>query len=152
MSVITGQRSEQTFGPDSRAEAIPWPYEKSTQVAYATSKALALKHAGEFINREKPAFDVIHIHPFVVLGRDDLALTSQAVDAGSNAYALGPILGRKIDTPFIVSVTDVSDVALAHIRALNPSVPGNRSFLLSNTGDEGYSVSTFYQTCAQDVS
>ena len=136
--IITGQHSDQTFGPYLRAEATSWPYEKSTRVACATSKTLALKHTEDFINREKPAFDVIHIHPFVVLGRDDLALTSQSVDAGSNAYALGPILGREIDTPSIVSVTDVSDFALAHIRALNPRVSGNRSFLLSNTGDEGY--------------
>ena len=142
--IITGQHSDQTFGPYLRAEATSWPYEKSTRVACATSKTLALKHTEDFINREKPAFDVIHIHQFVVLGRDDLALTSQAVDSGSRAYALGLILGGKTDSPFISSVTYVSDVALAHIRALNPRVPGNRSFSLSNTGGEGHSVGTLY--------
>jgi hypothetical protein len=37
-------------------------------------------------------------------------------------------------------------VALAHVRALDPKIAGNQSFLLSNTGEEGYTVSTALTT------
>jgi nucleoside-diphosphate-sugar epimerase len=128
------------YGPDSRAEPVPPPYMKNTQVAYNVSKILALKRAEEFIASEKPNFDAIHIHPVVVLGRDELALTSRDMTTGSNVYALDPVRGVSSTTPFPMTVTHVDDVALAHIRALDPKVSGNQSFLLSNTGEEGFTV------------
>ena len=139
-TALAGGQTDQRFGPEHRCEPIPPPYMNITQVAYTTSKILALKHAEEFVKSENPSFDVIHIHPVVVLGRDELALTTKALDSGSNAYALGPVLGRREEQAFPASVTHVNDVALAHVRALDSNVPGNQSFLLSSTGDEGWTV------------
>lgn len=140
MSVMAGQNSDEVFGPDSRGEALPSPYMNNTQAAYAASKILALKHAEEFIASEKPSFDAVHIHPTIVLGRDELALTSKDVDSGSNHYGLAPVLGVHNPDAFPVSIIHIEDVALAHIRALDSKVAGNQSFMLSNVGDEGYSV------------
>jgi len=132
--------SDEVFGPDHRGEALPSPYMKNTQVAYVVSKVLALKHAEDFIASEEPAFDAIHIHPALVLGRDDLALTTKALNSGSNRNALAPVLGEHKKESYPVSVVHVEDVALAHVRALDPKIAGNQSFMLSNTGEEGYSV------------
>lgn len=141
LSIMLGEKTDDVVTPESRVEAAPSPYMNHTQVAYAASKVLALNHAEEYVAKEKPSFDVIHIHPTVVLGRNELALTSKDVDAGSCEYALGLVLGRHAESPFPIAVTHIEDVALSHIRALNPQVSGNQSFLLSNSGKEGYHVS-----------
>ncbi|KAM0714261.1 hypothetical protein Q7P37_010048 [Cladosporium fusiforme] len=126
------------YSPDARAPAVPAPYMNNVQVAYNASKILALKHAEEFVATEKPGFDAIHIHPVIVLGRDELNLKAKDVSRGSNAFALNPVLGVDNPTPFPMTVTHIDDISLAHIRALDPKVEGNQSFLLSNSGEEGY--------------
>ena len=139
MSAMMGPTDE-VFGPESRGEPLPPPYMNVPQAAYNASKILALKHAEEYIVNEKPGFDTIHIHPSVVLGRDELALKANDLDRGSNHYALAPVRGEDIPDPFPMAVTHIDDVAQAHIRALDPDIAGNQSFLLSCTGDEGYEV------------
>jgi hypothetical protein len=141
MSAMMGQAGEEdVFGPDDRVDPLPPPYLNNPQAAYNASKVLALKHAEEYIANEKPDFDVIHIHPSVVLGRDELALTAKDLDRGSNHFALAPVRGENVPTPFPVSICHIDDVAQAHVRALDPEVEGNQSFLLCCTGDEGYEV------------
>ena len=133
--------SEELWTPDHRFEAVPEPYFNNVQVAYSTAKNLALKVAEDFIANEKPNFDAIHIHPAVVVGRDELALSAKALDQGSNHFALASPLGITNSEGFPAMVTHIDDVSLAHIRALDPKVKGNQSFLLSTTGNEGYTVS-----------
>lgn len=133
--------SDDVWTAEHRTDPIPSPYFNNVQVAYGTSKTLALKYAEDFIASEKPTFDAIHIHPVMVLGRDELALTAKDVNSGSNSYALGVVLGKSTPDPFPCVVTHIEDVAAAHVRSLDPKVAGNQSFLLSSTGDEGYKVS-----------
>lgn len=141
MQAMMGQASEDhAFGPDDRVDPLPPPYLNNPQAAYNASKVLALKHAEEYVANEKPEFDAIHIHPSVVLGRDELALTAKDLDKGSNHFALAPVLGENAPTPFPVAICHIDDVAEAHVRALDPKVEGNQSFLLCCTGDEGYEV------------
>jgi nucleoside-diphosphate-sugar epimerase len=143
MTAMMGQAGEEdVFGPDDRVDPLPPPYLNNPQAAYNASKVLALKHAEEYVANEKPDFDVIHIHPAVVLGRDELALTAKDLDRGSNHFALAPVLGENVPTPFPMSICHISDVAQAHVRALDPEVEGNQSFLLCCTGNEGYEVCT----------
>lgn len=140
-TVIAGiEKTDTRFGPEHRCDPVPSPYMNNTQVAYMASKVLALKRAEEFIKSERPSFDVIHIHPSVVLGRDELVTTSKALDSGSNTYALSLVLGRRDENAFPATVTHIDTVASAHVRALESDVPGNQSFLVSSTGDEGWSV------------
>jgi len=138
MAAMVGQADkDHIFGPDDRVDPVPAPYENIPQVAYSASKILALQAAEEFA-KQKPGFDVIHIHPSVVLGRDELALKAKDLDKGSNHFALAPVLGENNPAPFPMSICHISDVAEAHVRALDPEIDGNQSFLLSCTGDEGY--------------
>jgi len=140
MAAMVGQADkDHIFGPDDRVDPVPAPYENIPQVAYSASKILALQAAEEFA-KQKPGFDVIHIHPSVVLGRDELALKAKDLDKGSNHFALAPVLGENNPAPFPMSICHISDVAEAHVRALDPEIDGNQSFLLSCTGDEGYEV------------
>lgn len=140
-TVIAGiEKTDTRFGPDHRCEPAPAPYMNNTQVAYTASKVLALKHAEDFMKSEKPSFDLIHIHPSVVLGPDMLVTKSKDLDSGSNAFAMSIVLGRGGEDAFPATITHVNTVALAHVRALDSNVPGNQSFLVSNTGDEGWSV------------
>lgn len=140
MSAFTGTTDE-VVGPDSRGEPLPSPYMNNAQIAYNASKIHALKHAEDFIATEQPGFDAVHIHPVIVLGRNELALKAAEVDNGSLSFAIGPVIGRHHPTPFPLTVTSLTSVALAHVRALDPKVPGNQSYLLANKGDEGYHVS-----------
>lgn len=133
--------TDDVWTADHRTDPIPSPYFNNVQVAYGTSKTLALKYAEDFIASEKPNFDAIHIHPVLVLGRDELALTAKDVASGSNAYALASVLGRSEADPFPCVVTHIDDVVQAHVRSLDPKIAGNQSFLLSSTGNEGYNVS-----------
>lgn len=143
MSAMMGQASDDdVFGPDDRVDPLPPPYMNLSQVAYNASKVLALKEAEAYIASEKPSFDAIHIHPSVVLGRDELALKAKDLDRGSNHFALAPVRGENVPTPFPMSVTHIDDVAKAHVSALDPEIEGNQSFLLSCSGNEGYQVCT----------
>jgi nucleoside-diphosphate-sugar epimerase len=142
MAAMSGPVGEgDVFGPDDRVDALP-PLGRHCipQVAYNASKVLALQAAEEYIINEKPEFDAIHIHPSVVLGRDELALTAKDLDKGSNHYALAPVLGENAPMPFPMSSCHIDDVAEAHVRALDPEIKGNQSFLLCCTGEEGYEV------------
>jgi len=143
MSAFVG--SDEVWTPQHRTEPLPAPYFNNVQAAYGTSKTLALKHAEDFMASEAPKFDAIFIHPVLVLGRDELASTAKDVAGSTNEFLLAPVLGKSNDG-FIFSVTHVEDVALAHIRALDPKVKGNQSFLLSNSGEEGWTVSTYAST------
>jgi hypothetical protein len=49
-------------------------------------------------------------------------------------------LGKHAEGGLPASVVHIKDVALAHVRALDRNIPGNQSFLLSSTGDEGWTV------------
>jgi len=141
MAAFSGPMGEGVvFGPDDRVNALPPPYMNVPQAAYNASKVLALQAAEEYIKNEKPEFDAIHIHPSMVLGRDELALTAKDLDKGSNHYALAPVLGENAPMPFPMSICHIDDVAEAHVRALDPEIKGNQSFLLSCTGEEGYEV------------
>ena len=124
----------QKFGPTFRADDIPAPYMNMGIVAYVASKIAALRRAEEWIAAQKPEFDVIHIHPSYVLGRDDSTTTVAAFANGTNRLALDPILGKTAEQPLTPTMVHVDDVAAAHVLALNPSVSGNRSFILSTKG------------------
>jgi dihydroflavonol-4-reductase len=81
---------------------------------YYYSKTMAERAAWEFVDREKPRFDLVAINPFLVIGPSlvpSLNVSNQIfVDLAKGTY------------PGIVSLTwgfvDVRDVADAHIRAM----------------------------------
>jgi dihydroflavonol-4-reductase len=93
-----------------------------TRNPYYLSKTLAERAAWEFVERRWPAFDLVAIHPFFVIGP-----------------SLGPRLNgtNKIFVDFLKGeypaimrlwwgFVDVRDVALAHVLAMDKSVPRGR--------------------------
>ncbi|KAK4970403.1 hypothetical protein LTR42_008572 [Elasticomyces elasticus] len=134
--LLLGQQSTEVFGPEYRGPAIPAPYNNMAIVAYIASKVAALTAAENFVKTEKPDFDVIHIHPSYVEGRDDLTTTVAGFQSGTNKLIVDLVTGTKSADPRTSTAIHVEDVALAHVKALNLSVPGNQSFLLDTGGFE----------------
>jgi nucleoside-diphosphate-sugar epimerase len=100
--------------------------------AYRASKKFAEKAAWDFIDKEKPDFDIITIQPPMVFGpcKHDVSLDSlnesnaqiwRIVSGGKNAIVPATVMWEWVD---------VRDAAAAHIAAIAPEVKGNQRFLL----------------------
>jgi nucleoside-diphosphate-sugar epimerase len=129
----------QVFGPDNRVDEIPGEYITSSAAAYLNSKIAALNRAEAWMKTtELVSFDLVHIHPSFVFGREDMTTTVAGFQSGTKKQVLGPVLGAKTSQPVAPHLVHVDDVALAHVRALDQSkVHGGSSFLLSSTGQDG---------------
>ncbi|OCL04145.1 NAD dependent epimerase/dehydratase [Glonium stellatum] len=116
------------------ADRIPLaaaPYD-SEFAAYAASKVAALAAAETWVRDQQPDFDVVHLHPSFVEGRNEIALSAREALKGTNALVLGIALGKRFDS--IASATVLlEDVARAHVGALMPHVEGGRSYVLSQS-------------------
>ncbi|KAF2459301.1 hypothetical protein BDY21DRAFT_337897 [Lineolata rhizophorae] len=117
--------------PTDRIPLKPEPYETEF-AAYAASKVAALREAEAFMARDpRPHFDVVHVHPSFVLGRNGMAAEPRASLRGTNGIALGMALGRHLGNVAGASA-HVEDVAAVHVKALDAAaVPGGRSYIVS---------------------
>jgi nucleoside-diphosphate-sugar epimerase len=123
------ERRTRPVHPDDRPDFIEQPYE-SEFTAYAASKVAALHAAEAWIAKEDPDFDVVHLHPGFVLGKNELATTAVETMKGTNAVVLAMLLGKKFG-PYAGATVHVQDVARVHVKALMPTIPGNESYILS---------------------
>jgi hypothetical protein len=87
----------------------------------------------------KHSFDIINMMPTFILGDNRLITNVEDLKRGTgggtaNGFVLSVLLGQKSDSTPASSI-HVDDVALAHIKALDPAVPGNQSFVLSGSRD-----------------
>lgn len=117
--------------PTDRVPFTPGPYH-SEFAAYANSKIAALHAAETWCETVRPAFDVVHLHPSFVLGRNDMAATTAQCMKGTNAMVLAMLLGKRFG-PFAGATVHVDDVARCHVTAAvdTANVPGNESYILS---------------------
>lgn len=83
------------------------------------------------MEENNPSFDVINIHPTLVIGRNELNTTVKEMNVGSNTVALNPLLGIQAHRKMVFGCVHIDDVATAHIKSLDPTVKGNQSFLLA---------------------
>ena len=99
----TGRAGLDNFTDTINAETRPpydhGPYNDGSH-AYAASKVAALIRAEEWIEQNKPAFDVIHIHPSYILGRDDLYESTKDFMSGTNSIPLAVATGNVISRMF----------------------------------------------------
>lgn len=86
----------QTYSADDRLPEIEPPFANGV-VGYVASKIAALNRAEAWIKELKPSFDVIHIHPSYVFGRDDLANSTEYFQTGTNRVPLNIALGVTSD-------------------------------------------------------
>jgi nucleoside-diphosphate-sugar epimerase len=130
LAQLTGDEwTDRPVQPTDRIEFTEGPYETEF-AAYASSKVAALSAAENWIRTQKPQFDVIHLHPSFVQGRNDLAAHTRDAIKGTNSIILGMALGKKMGSIASASVHN-DDVARVHVQALNPIIPGNQSYILS---------------------
>ena len=116
-----------TFNEQSRTEFVSGPY-GGLFPAYGASKVAALNATEEYIRTQKPHFDINHIGPAFVIGKNELASNRAEVLAGTNGAALGHVVGSDSGPTPSTSVS-VDDVAKMHVLALDPRIPGGQFFL-----------------------
>lgn len=122
---------------DSRYPRVEPPFANPFH-AYIASKVAALAEGEAWIKANPDAgFDVIHIHPGYVIGRDDTVRSADQITEGTNGYALSIVLGVRTDQPKAGSLVHVDDVARTHVLALKPDIPGNESYVSVSGGVEG---------------
>lgn len=99
------------------------PYE-----AYIASKAIVEKTAWEFVETEKPSFDIITLLMTYVFG--DVLVKNDNKPSGTNAL-LWEILKNGAQGGMMEQTVHVRDVADAHVRALDEFVKGNQRFIIA---------------------
>lgn len=117
-------------GPDNRVVFPPPPYDSQLR-AYCTSKAAALHAAEAFVRDNATDFDLISIMPSWIFGKDELFTDTQDIRTDSTKVLINGLLTGNQGVPAVGNVVLCSDVARAHVRALDPDIKGNQSFILS---------------------
>ena len=115
------------FNEQSRTGSVGGPF-GGLFAAYGAGKVAALNATEEYIRTQNPHFDINHIGPAFVIGKHELASNRAEVLAGTNAAALGHVVGSGGGPTPSTSVF-VDDVARMHVLALDPKIPGGQFFL-----------------------
>ena len=114
----------------------PGPY-SSEMEAYCASKVQALHSTHDFVQKERPKYDVINLMPSFVYGKNELVTEASQVADGTNGMILRIVLGTQNPMPQGGASVHVDDVAKIHVQALSSTVDGNQDYLLSSEGPEG---------------
>lgn len=122
----------------SEADWNPNTYEDGLKgnkaTSYRVSKTLAERAGWDFVDREKPGFDLATICPPLVFGPVVHHLNSLAAINTSNARFVDLIQGKMKDEIAPTGVhfwVDVRDVALAHVEAMARPVAGGQRFFVT---------------------
>lgn len=97
---------------------------------------MSLDAAQEFLDKQKPKFNVVFLVPSLVIGASQLDTTAEEVSIhGTNKLLMNLLLGKPND-PSLGSSVSLHDVAKLHVLALNKSVPAGR-YMVASGGKEG---------------
>jgi nucleoside-diphosphate-sugar epimerase len=77
----------------------------------------------------RPGFDVIHVLPSVILGRNELSTVVSDFASGTNRYVINIALGLDSPTPMLGASVFVNDCAEIHVLALDDKVKGSQNFI-----------------------
>lgn len=147
MALLQGSDKD-TFDSENRLEDPDVSEMAHPMQLYVASKVLALNAAERWVRTEKPAFDVVHLMPSYIYGRDEFLDTpARLLGHGTNRMVLSVVLGQKDDQGATGSTVHVNDVARAHVLALDTAkVPGNTGYLLNNAAvfDDAKAVAAKY--------
>jgi nucleoside-diphosphate-sugar epimerase len=131
-------------------EKTSGPYNSNID-AYMASKATALNAAEKWISKNEHTFDVIHLLPSFVFGRNELDKRSADMQSSTNSLLLNVALGyatKAVPMPF--AFVNLHDVALAHVKAVDAKVDGDQSYILSNSGEQGESWESVFGIVERD--
>jgi nucleoside-diphosphate-sugar epimerase len=123
------------YNEQSRTPSPPGPFTGGPVEAYAASKVTSLNEVEAWVASKKPSFDLVSFFPGFIFGSNELVTNPKVAFGSTNALLLGPVVAGT-DSNYLPGVSvDVSDASLAHLKALNASVPGNRGYLLTTGAD-----------------
>lgn len=112
----------------------PFP---DANISYTASKSFQLDTIQEFIDEEKPNFEVVIIAPPFILGKNRLATKAEDYSHASTNKIVLNLLATGKPQPFLVSsCVSLDDVAKLHVLGLNSSFPAGR-YLAATGGLEG---------------
>lgn len=104
-------------------------------LTFLFSQALAEKAAWEFMDKENPSFDLVALNPPLVYGPVAHHLESLAGLNTSNQnirdFIQGKFKGSELPPTGTFLFTDVRDIALAHVRAIEVAEAGGRRFFIT---------------------
>ncbi|EJD54268.1 putative NAD dependent epimerase/dehydratase [Auricularia subglabra TFB-10046 SS5] len=126
--------SEKDWNPVTWEEA-----QEDPETAYLGSKKYAEKSAWDFLEKEKPKFDIVTLCPPMVYGP---IINAQNVDSlnTSNEIVYNILSGKCGDDVPPTGThlwVDVRDLAAAHVKALTAPKAGNQRFLIMADGEYG---------------
>ena len=123
--------SEEVWNPVTMEDAMH--KDASSATGYRASKTLAEQAAWEFVEKEKPNFELSTLNPPLVLGPVVQYLNSLDNLNTSNQRILKIMTGKwkeKVDPTGMYLWVDVRDIALAHVKAIElPEAAGKRFFI-----------------------
>jgi nucleoside-diphosphate-sugar epimerase len=103
-------------------------------MAYVASKVLAHRAGTEFMEKNKPQFDLIRVEPGYIQGANELYTSAEQMRdegaLGSNEGTMFTALGVTVGRQRITVQVFLDDVAKAHVLALKPEVAKNGDNLL----------------------
>jgi nucleoside-diphosphate-sugar epimerase len=106
----------------------------SPNTGYQASKKFAEKAAWEFVENEKPHFDLVTLTPPMIYGplRHSISSVKQLNESNARIYNL--FINSSKDAPLppngMPVYTDVRDIALAHIKAATVPEASGRRFII----------------------
>ncbi|KAF2476430.1 uncharacterized protein BDR25DRAFT_309826 [Lindgomyces ingoldianus] len=143
---LVSEFSSTLFDETMRTWFLPPPYVNALN-GYCASKIKALNDDEEWMKRERLGFDVIHMFPSFFISSDELATNTEDVFNGTNSFVPGLVTGKDIGA--IPGCTiNINDVALAHVKALDLKVSGNRGYSVIRDGKVGAN----FRYCCEGVS
>jgi nucleoside-diphosphate-sugar epimerase len=125
--------SDRTYTVEDRIPFPEGPYANEFH-AYSASKTAALNEAEAWMAKEKPQFDLVHIHPSFIEGRDALVKNPEEAMVGTNGAILRVVTGQTAPFAYPGATVHNDDVARLHVEALQPSkIPAGSYIASSNT-------------------
>jgi nucleoside-diphosphate-sugar epimerase len=122
----TEHRQAQDLGPVPTLDKLPNAF-----AGYVASKKAAFFKTNQFIEENKPHFEIINIFPSVILGRNELSTERSDFASGTNRYVMNTVLGQDAQAPMPGATVFVNDCAEVHVLALDGKVRGNQNFIAS---------------------
>jgi len=97
---------------------------------YSASKLLANQASWDFMEKEKPGFALVTIHPSLVYGKNLIQQSAKDLEGSTNGLLFSSIMNGAMSDGALLSVY-VGDVANAHVLALKPEIKSGSRYLIS---------------------
>ncbi|KAK5046241.1 hypothetical protein LTR84_008384 [Exophiala bonariae] len=130
-----------TIGPDEAAPILEISeYENSGNpgIAYVESKKRAIAAVDEFVAQNKPHYEIVHILPTLVIGRNETVSSVKELRerVSSNTPLVNYVLGAKSERPVPETWVLLDDVAAVHVNALSAKNVSNGERFLATFFDD----------------